>query len=297
MKSILFVALCALATAKAGYSYGGHEGHDEGHHDVSHTVEITKPVAIPVYKHVSVPIPHAVPVPLPKPVAIPVPQPYPVHIHVPQPVAVPVIKTITIPVEKPVPYKVEKEIPYHVEKPVPVPVEKHVPIHIPRPVPIVFVAFLGLACAGLIHHSEKATSYQNVEMVHNHAVPTYIKNEDQQYLHHPVAKGKTTSKLQIHHGDKHDHGYAVANVQSQNEHPVHHTGYEHLAASQGQVQYEVPDQGHHEYVQYQPEEAADHQGYQQSDDHHQGYQGEDHAQIQQQLAEAAAQQYQHEESH
>ncbi|KAL3265700.1 hypothetical protein HHI36_009903 [Cryptolaemus montrouzieri] len=152
-EKVCIVALSVLASVNAGYSSsygeghdeggyqhsgyggGGYEGHDSGHH-IHHTVEIDKPVPVPVYQHVGVPIPHAVPVPVPKPVAIPVPQPYPVHIHVPQPVAVPVIKTITIPVEKPVPYKVEKEVAFHVEKPVPVKVEKHVQIPIPKPVPV-----------------------------------------------------------------------------------------------------------------------------------------------------------------
>ncbi|KAJ8966368.1 hypothetical protein NQ317_002910 [Molorchus minor] len=88
---------CVLASVQASYEHGGH--------DISHTVEVTKHVPVPVYKHEIVKLPHTVPVPIPKPVAVPVPQPYPVHVKIPQPFAVPVIKTITIPVEKPVPYK------------------------------------------------------------------------------------------------------------------------------------------------------------------------------------------------
>lgn len=48
-------------------------------------------------------------------------------------------------------------------------------------------------------------------MEHFHAVPTYIKKEYKHLLEHPIPAGKSSSKLEIHHGNKHDHGYALVN--------------------------------------------------------------------------------------
>ncbi|XP_017777703.1 PREDICTED: uncharacterized protein LOC108563518 [Nicrophorus vespilloides] len=80
-------------------------------------------------------------------------------------------------------------------------------------------ALLAVAQCGVIHHESAdghtATSYQNFHMEHFHAVPTYIKKEDKQYLEHPISRGKTSSSVKVHHGhDKHDPGYATASVQS-----------------------------------------------------------------------------------
>lgn len=72
--------------------------------------------------------------------------------------------------------------------------------------------------AGLIKHEQdhdaKATSYQTIEFEHFHAVPTYVKKEDAQLLKHPIPAGKSSSKVEIHHGGKHDHGYAIASLES-----------------------------------------------------------------------------------
>ncbi|XP_072153738.1 uncharacterized protein [Bemisia tabaci] len=102
---------------------------------VQHTVEVSKPVPVPVYKTVAVPVPqpvpvhvpHPVPVHVPHPVAVHVPQPVPVHV----PVEVPVVKHVAYPVEKPVPYAVPKPYPVTVEKKVPVTVYKPYPVHVP----------------------------------------------------------------------------------------------------------------------------------------------------------------------
>lgn len=138
----------ALSESFGGPSdhYGGGESNDHseesgiyhthGHSTpVSKHVEITKPVAVPVYKQIHVPVQKPFHVQIPHPVLVPVPQPYPIHVPVAQPVAVPIVKEISIPVEKVVPYPVEKKVPYPVEKHVPYPVEKHVTIPVHQPIP------------------------------------------------------------------------------------------------------------------------------------------------------------------
>lgn len=49
-------------------------------------------------------------------------------------------------------------------------------------------------------------------MEHFHAVPTYIKKEYKHLLEHPVPSGKSSSKVEIHHGGKHDSGYALVDT-------------------------------------------------------------------------------------
>lgn len=79
-----------------------------------------------------------------------------------------------------------------------------------------FLFTLAVANAGLISHDGfgKATSYQNIEFHHFHAAPTYVKKEDSHLLKHPLPAGKSQAKLEVHHGDKHDHGYAFAQAHS-----------------------------------------------------------------------------------
>ncbi|XP_019870068.1 uncharacterized protein LOC109598603 [Aethina tumida] len=118
---------------------------------------------------------------------------------------------------------------------------------------IILATLLVTVFGGHIQHSDKATSYQNFEIEHHHAVPTYVKGEDAQFLHHPVSKGRTASKVEVHHGDKHDHGYAITDVESNQGHA---TGYD-LGGEHSQVQY-VQDQSP-QYYQYQPEENQKHE--------------------------------------
>ena len=61
-----------------------------------------------------------------------------------------------------------------------------------------------------IQHHERATSYQNIHIEHFHPVPTYVKKEDVHLLKHPISLGTSSSKVEVHHGDKHDHGYGFA---------------------------------------------------------------------------------------
>jgi hypothetical protein len=126
---VTVLALASLATAeelqdlpdkkqeKRGIatSYSTSE-HGSGLETYGQTVEISKPVAVPVV----IRVPHPVPVAIAQPVAVPVPHPVPVHIQVP--VHVPVIKTVAVPVDRPIPVPVEKPVPY----PVHVPVYKHI---------------------------------------------------------------------------------------------------------------------------------------------------------------------------
>ncbi|XP_034951543.1 uncharacterized protein [Chelonus insularis] len=103
---------------------------------VSEHVEVTKPVAVPVYKEIGYPVSHPVKIHIPHPVAVSVPQPYPVAVPVSQPVPIQIIKTVAVPVEKKVPYPVEKHIPVPIEKPVPITIERHIPVPVEKPYPI-----------------------------------------------------------------------------------------------------------------------------------------------------------------
>lgn len=112
---------------------GGFANNLKGHdvEQVSQHIEVTRPVAVPIYKKFPVPKSKYIQVAIPHPVLVPFPQPYPVRIpirfvssttlfakfvhitllpHYSEPVGVPVLKEIYIPVEKEVPYPVEKEV-------------------------------------------------------------------------------------------------------------------------------------------------------------------------------------------
>ncbi|EFA02118.1 uncharacterized protein LOC103312521 [Tribolium castaneum] len=80
---------------------------------------------------------------------------------------------------------------------------------------IVLTVIYTTAHGGIITHDhERAHSYQNIHMEHFHAVPTYIKKEHSHLLQHPISIGTSSSKVEVHHGDKHDHGYAFANAEN-----------------------------------------------------------------------------------
>ncbi|KAK4884813.1 hypothetical protein RN001_001084 [Aquatica leii] len=123
-----------------GGDFGGHGGGLEDTHHNAHvdtkTVEITKPVHVPVVKKIGIPVPHPVGVPVPQVIKVPVPQPYAVHIPVPQPIAVPIYKLVPQEIEKKVPITVEKPVPYPVEKPYKIEIEKHHLVHVAKPYPV-----------------------------------------------------------------------------------------------------------------------------------------------------------------
>ncbi|XP_044254979.1 uncharacterized protein LOC123005343 [Tribolium madens] len=91
----------------------------------------------------------------------------------------------------------------------------------------ILIVFYTTTHAGIITHDhhERAHSYQNIHMEHFHPVPTYIKKEDSHLLNHPISIGTSSSKVEIHHGDKHDHGYAFANAEN-NLHDFETDGHE-----------------------------------------------------------------------
>lgn len=74
-----------------------------------------------------------------------------------------------------------------------------------------------LTLAGIIHESEPlesetdhhhkidhehATSHQSFKIHHFHAVPVYVKHEDQHYLKNPIEVGGVKHKLKVKNDDK-----------------------------------------------------------------------------------------------
>lgn len=99
------------------------------------------------------------------------------------------------------------------------------------------------------HHIEHkhAESHQSVKFIHYHAVPVYVKKEDQKYLHHPVEIGSNKHKLKLVHPEtEHSkgHGLTLENHSEYKNHKVEHEPHHehhydhHSAASQEQEAYE-----------------------------------------------------------
>lgn len=102
-------------------------------------------------------------------------------------------------------------------------------------------------------------------MQHFHAVPTYIKKEDKHLLEHPLPAGKTITKVEIQHGDKHDPGYAYVSGSDDShvyqpaesaeyskefaEYQAYQQALVHQETQQNEA-YQVQDQGN-DYSQYQ----------------------------------------------
>lgn len=63
------------------------------------------------------------------------------------------------------------------------------------------------------HHKiehKHAESHQSVKFIHYHAVPVYVKKEDQKYLAHPVEIGSNKHKLKLVHPEAaHSHGHGL----------------------------------------------------------------------------------------
>lgn len=63
------------------------------------------------------------------------------------------------------------------------------------------------------HHKvehKHAESHQSVKFIHYHAVPVYVKKEDQKYLAHPVEIGSNKHKLKLIHPEaQHAKGYGL----------------------------------------------------------------------------------------
>ncbi|XP_023174489.1 histidine-rich glycoprotein [Drosophila hydei] len=94
-----------------------------------------------------------------------------------------------------------------------------------------------------VHHEvdhKHATSHQSVKFHHYHAVPVYIKHEDQHLIKKPIEIGGTKQKLKILHPKtehNHNHGLVLESHSESHLHehghyeePVHHSEhYEHYA--------------------------------------------------------------------
>lgn len=97
------------------------------------------------------------------------------------------------------------------------------------------------------HHinHKHAESHQSVKFIHYHAVPVYVKKEDQKYLSHPVEIGSNKHKLKLVHPEtEHAKGYGLTlenHSEYKNhkiEHP-HHDHHAHASESHEQAAYEV----------------------------------------------------------
>lgn len=146
----------AQATPSQAFSSASTSGSSYGEETpISQHVEVTKPIAVPIYKRFPYPVAKKFNVAIPHPVlgnfrkaslgsldmtklklSVPYPAPYPVNVAISNPVAVPVFREIRIPIEREVLYPVEKKVPVTYEKPVQYQVEKHYPVYVPRPYPV-----------------------------------------------------------------------------------------------------------------------------------------------------------------
>lgn len=87
------------------------------------------------------------------------------------------------------------------------------------------------------HHIEHkhAESHQSVKFIHYHAVPVYVKKEDQKYLHHPVEIGSNKHKLKLVHPEtEHAKGYGLTleNHSEYKNHKIEHEPhYDHHGAA------------------------------------------------------------------
>ncbi|XP_016976889.1 histidine-rich glycoprotein [Drosophila rhopaloa] len=79
-----------------------------------------------------------------------------------------------------------------------------------------------------LHHEvdhKHATSHQSVKFHHYHAVPVYIKKEDQHLVKKPIEIGGTKQKLKIlHPKSEHNHNHGLV-LESHSESHVHEHGH------------------------------------------------------------------------
>ncbi|XP_063709264.1 uncharacterized histidine-rich protein DDB_G0274557-like [Culicoides brevitarsis] len=98
------------------------------------------------------------------------------------------------------------------------------------------------------HHKvdhEHATSHQSFKFHHFHAVPVYVKKEDQQFLKHPVEVGGIKHKLKILHPEtEHAKGHGLTLENHGEEHHAHH----HHHHDSGHAGSEPIISNAHEYV-------------------------------------------------
>lgn len=123
----------------------------------------------------------------------------------------------------------------------------------------------GAEAAETEHHHhvnhKHAESHQSVKFIHYHAVPVYVKHEDQKYLSHPVEIGSNKHKLKLVHPEtEHSkgHGLTLENHSEYKNHKIESHGHHdhHGAGSES-----------HEAVEYAHQPAEfDYQAYEEA--HH-----------------------------
>lgn len=111
------------------------------------------------------------------------------------------------------------------------------------------------------HHvnHKHAESHQSVKFIHYHAVPVYVKKEDQKYLHHPVEIGSNKHKLKLVHPETEHakgHGLTLENHSEYKNHKIESHHDHHGAGSESQEVHEVYEQPEH--FDYEAYEAAHH---------------------------------------
>ncbi|XP_039435086.2 histidine-rich glycoprotein-like, partial [Culex pipiens pallens] len=141
----------------------------------------------------------------------------------------------------------------------------------------IFVTLFAVCFAGIIHHRQDdeevaetehhhniehkhATSHQSFKFHHFHAVPVYVKKEDQQFLKHPVEVSGIKHNLKIVHPEtEHHHGHGLtlenhsefdSKLHGGHGYDLGHAGSEHIAQDYSQ-EYE------HHYGGHQLEEQDD----------------------------------------
>lgn len=113
------------------------------------------------------------------------------------------------------------------------------------------------------HHSQvdhkHAQSHQSIKFIHYHAVPVYVKKEDQKYIHHPVEIGSNKHKLKLVHPEtEHSKGYGLT-LENHSEYKSHKVDYPHYhdQGSSGSESHEVHQESQPEYD-YSAYESAHH---------------------------------------
>lgn len=98
-----------------------------------------------------------------------------------------------------------------------------------------------------------------MKFIHYHAVPVYVKHEDQKYLSHPVEIGSNKHKLKLVHPEtEHSkgHGLTLENHSEYKNHKVEHGSHDHHGA--GSESHEAVEYAHQPEYDYQVYEEAHH---------------------------------------
>jgi hypothetical protein len=94
------------------------------------------------------------------------------------------------------------------------------------------------------HHvnHKHAESHQSVKFIHYHAVPVYVKKEDQKYIHHPVEIGSNKHKLKLVHPETEKakgHGLTLENHSEYKNHKIESHDHHGAGSESQKVVHEV----------------------------------------------------------